>query len=237
MNNSSSNDNNNNNNSLILCNKLISELKNTNYWQLLFKEEAELIFFGGSTLCNTRDDFSDFDIDCITSTKNILNKNKYNEYLEWNGKKIHMYYHSLYEINSKLFYGIDLNFMINLYLLCERIKNKDYSMIIYCSNDKLIKLLINRSEEFLNFGFKELVKANLYKIELISSGKNFIKSKWLYYLIYAKKLFFKEELDMQFLKQIKRIEWQPVKQKYLDMCVQDIKEIKDWYEKEKVDEN
>ena len=127
--------------------------------------------------------------------------------------------------------------MINLYLLCERIKNKDYSMIIYCSNDKLIKLLINRSEEFLNFGFKELVKANLYKIELISSGKNFIKSKWLYYLIYAKKLFFKEELDMQFLKQIKRIEWQPVKQKYLDMCVQDIKEIKDWYEKEKVDEN
>lgn len=203
-------------------NQLIKELKETSYWNLIFKEDTKIAYFGGSELIGFKDERSDFDVMCITS--NQPRSNEYDEFLMWNDKKIHFIYHSIDEIETRNLKGLGLTTLTQMQAL------KENNTVFLNKNDKLLNMLLTKCDEYLEEGLVEMSRELSNLIEKIVT-QNAIndedKTKYLYHLVYAKRKYFKESIEEEYLRQLKRIRWQPVEDKYIQMCIEDLNDIND----------
>ena len=200
--------------------QLINELKETSYWDLLFRENTIIAYFGGSELIGFKDERSDFDVMCITSNK--PRSNEYDEFLMWNDKKVHFIYHSIDEIKTFNLRGLGLTTLTQMQAL-----KHNYSVFLNNCPEALDELLAN-SDEYLRIGLMKMSQELSNLIEKIVT-QNAIndedKTKYLYHLVYAKRKYFKEPIEEEYLRQLKRIRWQPVEDKYIQMCIEDLKVI------------
>ena len=75
-------------------------------------------------------------------------------------------------------------------------------------------------------------KKTLKLIEKVSANgvTEETKTKFLYHLSYAKEKFIDGEIDKDYLKQIKRVRWREVEEKYLTKCHQEMQQIKTYVE-------
>lgn len=200
--------------------QLINELKETSYWNLLFRENTIIAYFGGSELIGFKDERSDFDIMCITSNK--PKSNEYDEFLIWNDKKVHFIYHSIEEIESGNLIGLGLTTLTQMQAL------KENNTVFLNKNDKLLNMLLTNSEEYLEEGLVKMSRDLTNLIEKIinqNSIEEEDKTKYLYHLVYAKRKYFKEPIEEEYLKQLKRIRWKPVDSKCISECIKDLNDI------------
>lgn len=200
--------------------QLINELKETSYWDLLFRENTIIAYFGGSELIGFKDERSDFDIMCITS--NQPRSNEYDEFLIWNDKKVHFIYRSIDEIEIRNLKGLGLTTLTQMQAL------KENNTVFLNKNNKLLNMLLTKSDEFLEEGLVKMSRELSNLIEKIVT-QNAIndedKTKYLYHLVYAKRKYFKEPIEEEYLRQLKRIRWQPVEDKYILECIKDLNDI------------
>lgn len=201
--------------------QLINELKETSYWDLLFRENTEIAYFGGSELIGFKDERSDFDIMCITSGK--PRSSEYDEFLMWNDKKVHFIYHSIEEIESGNLIGLGLTTLTQMQAL------KENNTVFLNNNPSMLDTLLAKADEYLRVGFEKMAKEHANLIEKIvnqNSIEKEDKTKYLYHLVYAKRKCNNEPIEAEYLRQLKRIRWQVVDEKYIQMCIQDLKDIK-----------
>lgn len=200
--------------------QLINELKETSYWDLLFRENTIIAYFGGSELIGFKDERSDFDVMCITSNQPI--SNEYDEFLIWNDKKIHFIYHSIDEIETRNLKGLGLTILTQMQAL------KENNTVFLNKNDKLLNMLLTKCDDYLEEGLVKMSRELSNLIEKIVT-QNAIndedKTKYLYHLVYAKRKYFKEPIEEEYLRQLKRIRWQPVEDKYILECIKDLNDI------------
>lgn len=200
--------------------QLINELKETSYWDLLFRENTIIAYFGGSELIGFKDERSDFDIMCITS--NQPRSSEYSEFLMWNDKKVHFIYRSIDEIQNFNLRSLGLTTLTQMQAL-------KYNNSVFLNNcPEVLDELLASSDEYLRVGFEKMSQELSNLIEKIVT-QNAIndedKTKYLYHLVYAKRKYFKEPIEEEYLRQLKRIRWQPVEDKYIQMCIEDLKVI------------
>ena len=200
--------------------QLINELKETSYWDLLFRENTIIAYFGGSELIGFKDERSDFDIMCITSNK--PRSNEYDEFLIWNDKKVHFIYHSIDEIETRNLKRLGLTTLTQMQAL------KENNTVFLNKNDKLLNMLLTKCDEYLEEGLVEMSRELSNLIEKIVT-QNAIndedKTKYLYHLVYAKRKYFKEPIEEEYLRQLKRIRWKPIEVKYISECIKDLNDI------------
>lgn len=206
-------------------NQLIKELKETSYWNLINKESTEIAYFGGSELIGFKDERSDFDIICIT--KSEPKKTEYDEFLVWNGRKVHFVYfdfNRFFDENTK---GMGLLTLTQLQAL------KDNNTVFLNNNPTKLKFLLDNADNFLKIGYERLannLSVLINKVVENNCIKKINKTKYLYHLVYAKRKFNNEPIEEEYLKQLKRIRWQPIEDKYTKECIKDLREIKAYVE-------
>lgn len=201
-------------------NQMIKELQETSFYkELCFKENPKLIIFCGSELIGYKDERSDYDILCLSDGQ--VKQREYNEYLMWYDKKVHCIYQDYNDFFNPNIKGLDIILLTQTEVL---------------TDDKIIYVSDNRYVEFIKQNKSELLKNGLYilyfhcqeNIKKIIEQNDILddnKTKFLYHIVYAKRRFFNEEIEENYLVTLKRIRWQVVETKYILECIKDLKEL------------
>ena len=212
--------------------RLIQELKETSFYEkLLFKENTICAYFGGSQLIGFKDEKSDFDIVCLVDGH--PHKNEYSEYLMWNEKKVHFIYFDINDLFNPNLRGLRLLTLTQFQAL------KENSTIFYLKEgfQEKIKYLLDRSDELLKIGFHKMILDFYHLIDEISRNgmKERNKTKFLYHIVYAKRKYLNQSIDENYLTKLKRIRWQEIEDLYIQKCIEDMKELKDYFDNNKFD--
>ena len=211
--------------------EIINGLKNTSYWnKFIVTPNVQIAYFGGSQLTGITDENSDYDIICLIDGSEYEDSN----YLMWRDKKIHFIYRPI-----ESFENTCLNSGLQLCTFTQFGELKNNNTIFLCNNEELKNRLLNKSDYLLKEGFEHLILQKKCIIEDIvkdSSIKEENKTKYLYHIIYAKRKLFKEEIDKEYLKNLKRIRWRKIDNKYIQMCIEDLKDISNYIKENNIKE-
>ena len=204
-------------------NKMIEELQKTSFYnELLFKEDTKIACLCGSNLIGFKDERSDFDILCIC--ENSIKHREYNEYLMWNNTKVHFIYNDFNNLFNPNTSSLDIMSLTQLPNL------KTNNTVFYNSNDKMLNFIIDNANEILKIGLYILYNyCNHLILEVCNNGiTERTRTKYLYHIVYAKRKYLNENIDNDYLTKLKRIRWQEIDKSYIEQCVADLKELKDY---------
>ena len=208
-------------------NTLMSEFKESEYYQRIFKNhKVVLLYISGSRLCGITDERSDYDLISIVDEDNP--EMCPNEFIMYDDSiKIHWYYISFKTFKDLSVNGTNLNIVGGI-----QFRNINSDTILYQNKEyeSQINELLSEKEIISNNSCKALYH-RLEKLvdDIISdnaiSEKNY--TKMIYHLCLASYYLVGDEPDIEFLKKIKRIRWQPVSDEYKDLAVKRLKILKD----------
>ncbi len=213
-------------------NEFITEFKSSKFLNFILEESpyiVKFIYITGSRLVGIIDDRSDYDIICVTEGEGVRKESDY--FIKYEDKKIHWIY-----ISHDRFFQEETHYWE--YIGQNILKNLTEEHLLYVNDmfkDDVVKFIENK--ELLSFnGRRKLIKYFKNYIEnIIEDG--YIKeerySKMLYHLCLAYYYENNIELETEFLKEIKRIRWQPVQEQYKTQCFEIIK----WLKENIVDKN
>ena len=208
-----------------MLNSFINDFKKSEFFNLLFEEigsDVMCIFVGGSHLANVADESSDFDIICFVEGSNIYKCSDY--YLDYKNTSAHWVWTSLDRYYSD---------SVNIFEYCGQyqIKNLTKDKLLYV-NDKYkneVDNLLSDVENISKAGQLRLVRYLEKYINEICED-NYIKqtkySKKLYHLSLVFYYLNNIEVDHEYIKELKRIKWRPVRQEYLDRTFNIIRWLK-----------
>lgn len=210
--------------------QFIKDLKESKFYNLMFEEAASnviMIYLTGSRLLDVTDDKSDYDI--IVLVDDVNRRNESNYFMVYQDKKVHWIIISIDRYLNCDNYHCLPSFE---YLGYMQLKNLTDDNIIYKNElytDKIVEFL-NKKEFISHYGCLSVIK-NLshYVNDIYNEGKLLTHrySKWLYHLNIAYYYYNELEIDKEYLKEIKRIKWQPVQEQYKNKCFETIKWIKE----------
>ena len=208
-------------------NTLMSEFKESEYYQRIFKNHKVVVLYvSGSRLYGVTDERSDYDLIAIVDEDNP--EMCPNEFIMYDDSiKIHWYYRSLKTFKDLSVNGTNLNIVGGI-----QFRNINSDTILYQNEEyeSQINELLLEKEIISNNSCKALYH-RLEKLvdDIISdnaiSEKNY--TKMIYHLCLASYYLVGDEPDIEFLKKIKRIRWQPVSDEYKDLAVKRLKILKD----------
>ena len=199
---------------------LMNDFKESEYYQRIFKNhKVVLLYVSGSRLYGVIDERSDYDLMAIVDDD--ISESCPNEFVMYEDSiKIHWYYHSLKSFKDSTINGS--NFEISGGIQFRNI-NKDF--ILY--QNKEYESEINKLLSEKNLISKNSSKALYYRYEKLVNeilSKNKIEeenyTKMIYHLCIASYYLNGDSPDIEFLKRIKRIRWQPVSDEYKNLAVE-----------------
>lgn len=211
--------------------EFIEELKASPYYDRIFKGHNVIAaYIAGSRLAGVTDDRSDYDIVVITAD----DKSEYypQEYLKYKGLKVHWYYESIYKWlflskDGTKYSSIPSCFGALLYLNSPQVEyiyiNDKYAAVMdYISS---VKADLSRTAYYLLYlNLQARIKPIIQQNEI----KETDYTKYLYFVCMASYLAYNESVNTEFLKEIKRIRWQPVSDKYKQLAVERIKKYQQY---------
>lgn len=207
-------------------NEFITEFNNSKFLNFILEESpytVKFIYITGSRLVGIIDDRSDYDIICVTEGENVRKESEY--FIKYEDKMVHWIY-----ISHDRFFQEETHYWE--YIGQNILKNLTEEHLLYVNDrfkedvDKFIE-----NKELLSFnGRRKLIKHFKNYIEnIIEDG--YIKeerySKMLYHLCLTYYYENNIELEIEFLKELKRIRWQPVQEQYKIQCFEIIKWLKE----------
>lgn len=201
--------------------KFIHDLQSSKYYTKLFDMyNVVMIMLVGSRKLNITDERSDYDI--VVLTTNSITKFP-EECLMYHGKKVHWEYININDFVQELNPNRLLDIIMNITM-----KYTDDSNIIYTNNNYkyIIDYLINNKEKISRLGCINLYKSMQEFINKILNNneiKQELYTKFIYHLCCASYILLDETFDTDFLKNIKRIRWQPVSDSYKQLAVERIR--------------
>lgn len=219
---------NNNDNS-----EFINAFKKTSYYQELFNNyEIVCMFLLGSRCVGIIDEISDYDIAIITLNGDYIDISK-DKYLTYKGVKVHWYFRPIKEIFSAKNNHLDL--------LCSiQLRNVRDDLIIYENPNykSLLSRLCKVKNKLSTLGIYRLFEVELnYINDILSTGEILEKHyrKTLYHLCTSSYYLLEEEINKDFLRELKRIKEQPVSDEYKQLAIKRLKLYKDYIEAHPID--
>ena len=212
---------------------IMHEFMTSSFYKELFNEkEIIMIYIGGSRSTDILDNNSDYDIVILTYDNDYHNVNKYAYILYKNNIKIHWYYDPINElfniINHDCIYG------------CMQIKNLRDDIVLYKNpkyND-IIDNLIKIKDDLSHISCYKYFNFNKKYIESILID-GYIKeekySKLLYHLCLASYYITGETPDKDFLRSIKHIKQQAIREEYKGLVIERLNIYKKYIEQNPID--
>lgn len=201
--------------------EFIQDLQSSKYYTKLFDMyNVVMIMLVGSRKLNITDERSDYDI--IVLTTNSITKFP-EECLMYYGKKVHWEYININNFVQELNPNRLLDIIMNMTM-----KYTDNSNIIYTNDNykHIIDYLINNKEKISRLGCINLYKSMQEFVNKILNNneiKQELYTKFIYHLCCASYILLDEIFDIDFLKNIKRIRWQPVSEAHKQLAVERIR--------------
>lgn len=212
-----------------MLNDFIKDFKASRFYDLMFGDyDVVMIYVGGSQLYGARDDRSDYDLIVLV---NGDCRYEPNEYLTYNGKKVHWYW-----LNIDTFIKTGNSYPMQYYgnLLfgyicddCIIYKNEKYT-------DRINQLLEHKHEIGLN-GAKLFYESQKQLVESICKKSRIDKSdytKFLGHLCVTSYYVLNEPVDSSVVLPAKRIRWQPVSDEIKAKIVERLRLLKNFIESE-----
>lgn len=205
--------------------EFINEFMKTPYFFKYVVTEEDLdsvmgIYVAGSTSLGIEDEYSDYDIVILTA-KPLVNKKFFEEYvrLKYKGRPMHWYY-------DDISYLFDLQDADNTNILGKVHFSKWFRITTIYENPKYLDLLAkldsikNSISICASYAFLNAQRPLLNKL---TSQNNILKedyNKFIYQCCFASCYLTNTQLDIDCLREIKRIYWNPVSQEYKDLAIQ-----------------
>ena len=212
-----------------MLNDFIKDFKASRFYDLLFGGyDVVMIYVAGSQLYGARDDRSDYDLIVLV---NGDCRYEPNEYLTYNGKKVHWYW-----LNIDTFIETGNSYPMQYYgnvlfgYICD-----DY--IIYKNEkyiDRINQLLEHKHEIGLN-GAKLFYESQKQLVESICKKSRIDESdytKFLGHLCVTSYYVLNEPVDSSVVLPAKRIRWQPVRDEIKAKIVERLRLLKNFIESE-----
>lgn len=208
--------------------KFIEEFRQTPYYAALIAPENVIaIFVAGSRACGTNDERSDYDLQILTADDN----DEFDDvgkrcYLRWNGVYVHWY------ITSISLWAKPGHYTLTLYGALNAIMLARPEAVIY-ENPKYpdaLSLLRNYVAEIYDAAVYSFYRwAEEYINDILSAGEipERLYSKKIYHLCLSSYLLTGDEPDVEFLRKIKRIRWQPVSDEHKQLAIRRLQKLKD----------
>lgn len=207
--------------------EFIADLTNSKFYRMLFGGyDVAMIYISGSQLYGARDDRSDYDLIVLV---NGDCRYEPNEYLTYNGKKVHWYW-----LNIDTFTETENTYLIRYYgnLLFGYVSD-DY--IIY-KNEKYtdkINYLLEHKHEIALKGAEEFYKTQERLVEEICRKSRIDENnytKFLGHLCVTSYYVLNEPIDKELVLKAKRIRWQPVDEDTKGKIIERLRLLKDFME-------
>lgn len=208
--------------------EFIEEFRQTPYYDALIAPENVIaIFVTGSRACGTNDERSDYDLQIITAD----DKGKFDDvgkrcYLRWNGIFVHWYITPLSlwakpEYNSLFLYG-GVNALMLVRPEAVIYENPKYPDALSTLRRQVAEIYDAAVCNFYHW-------AERYINEILSVGEipERLYSKKIYHLCLSSYLLTGDDPDIEFLRKIKRIRWQPVSDEHNQLAVRRLQKLKD----------
>ena len=207
-------------------NTLMNEFKESEYYQRIFKNhKIVLLYISGSRLYGIIDERSDYDLIAIVDED--IPETRPNEFIMYEDSiKIHWYYRSLKTFKYLSVNGTNLNIVGGI-----QFRNLNSDTILYQNEEyeSQINELLSEKETISNNSCKALYNRLSKLVDDIISDNAIVEknyTKMIYHLCVASYYLNGDELDISFLKRIKRIRWQPVSDEYKTLAVERLKILK-----------
>ncbi len=210
-----------------MLNDFIKDFKASRFYDLMFGDyDVVMIYVGGSQLYGARDDRSDYDLIVLV---NGDCRYEPNEYLTYNGKKVHWYW-----LNIDTFIKTGNSYPMQYYgnLLfgyicddCIIYKNEKYT-------DRINQLLEHKHEIGLN-GAKLFYESQKQLVESICKKSRIDEgdyTKFLGHLCVTSYYVLNEPIDASVVLPAKRIRWQPVDEDTKGKIIERLRLLKDFME-------
>lgn len=210
-----------------MLNDFIKDFKTSRFYDLLFGGyDVAMIYVAGSQLYGARDDRSDYDLIVLV---NGDCRYEPNEYLTYNGKKVHWYW-----LNIDTFIETGNSYPMQYYgnLLFGYVSD-DY--IIY-KNEKYtdkINYLLEHKHEIALKGAEEFYKTQERLVEEICRKSRIDENnytKLLGHLCVTSYYVLNEPIDFDVVLPAKRIRWQPVDEDTKRKIIERLRLLKDFME-------
>ena len=198
--------------------EFIEKFQKTSFFQEILQErEVIAILLLGSRIVGVIDEESDYDLVALVPNGSYQDVGK-EKYLRYKDKKVHWYYTPITEWYKQQENGV------LVYLCPLQFYNLTEDFILYKNPkwEKHINFLLNKKKQISDLAARALhFYYNGYIQEIIATNtiKEKDHSKFLYHLSVASYFLLDEPLDIEFLKKIKRIRWQPVEDKYKEQAI------------------
>lgn len=223
-----------------MINNFILEFKKTAYYNELIKNKNVIcIYIAGSNCTGLADEFSDYDLIVLTLNGDFIDVSK-TLYLNYKGKKVHWYYFPIKGFFDISYDGLTLLCPIQLRKFSEDLviyKNPNYLHIL----EKLL-IIKNKISDLAIYRFYDTYKTKLTKILAQNEILNQDYSKFLYHLCFCTYCLLNEDVDLEFLKDLKLILRRQVRDetkqqaiKYLKLGVDYINKFPRDYRKELIE--
>lgn len=198
----------------------IEELKKSKFYKnIVNQQNIILLYVSGSRLIDVADDKSDYDLVAIVD-ENIEQES--DEYLTYNGKKVHWYY-----VPLNNFLIAEGKHLIQSYgAVLFRYITEEYVIFVNPKYDSVCKLLIENKDLIAKMGVKKVCKNYEDLISVIAYSQSIdpmYHSKILSHLCVASLVLTGESITPQIramLLQLKRIRWQPVSDEAKAWCIE-----------------
>lgn len=208
-------------------NTLMRKFRNSIYYKRLFiNHNVVMIYLSGSRLSGITDDISDFDIIIIVD-EDVNIHDHINEYVMYKDKvKIHWYYVPFNKFEYFSTYGQQLNIIGGILF-----RNINDEYILYKNNKYITEInslierknIISKNSSISLYNLLESLVDSIIDDNYISE-KNY--TKMIYQLCLSSYYLRDEKPDIEFLKSIKRIRWQPVSDEYKKLAIERLKILK-----------
>ena len=194
-----------------MLNTFINDFKQSNYYKQIYTENESNTVLGiylvGSTCMGLDDDNSDYDITVLTLKGDYIDKSE-EFHLRYKGKKVHWWYlpiSMLFDLYSDLrtMTPLQLHYITSDFIIYE---NPDYKM--------LLERLFSYKNEISTLAVYKFFDGHMSVINEVVE-KDTIPSEWffykyLYHLCNATYYLYDEEVDITFLKELKRVYCKPI---------------------------
>lgn len=189
----------------MIVNDFITELKQTDYWRMLFnKHDVVMIHLIGSYLTCLTDDKSDIDLlllcaDMPPNSRDNLLKFKYKD------KSVHICYHSLH---SYIYHTANLHLSKLCGVQCQFLHDRPESIVYIRDGHEMgLDYLLSIKSEVSNVSSNILLYCAKHIVEgaLENGLSSEYRTKWLHHMVMCYNIVSGTEIDRHFLTRLKRI--------------------------------
>lgn len=208
--------------------EFVKELKNSPYFSKYILNDIEVddivgIYIAGSTSLKIEDEDSDYDIVVLT-TKALPKTKFFSEYvrLKYKGRPMHWYYDSID-------YLFDLTDSDTLDILGKVHFDQFFRAITIYENPKYSELLSKleaikaKISTLAGYCFLNAQRPRINKLITQNCILKEDHNKLLYQCCFASYYLTNTPINIDFLRELKRIYWNPVKQEYKDLTIEVLK--------------